>query len=216
VGVALSAELKDVAGAELMKQLGAALPSSLAKATAEDLVIATQDHLRELDTRGNRLGGQRTHFYGEAASNTTGQAEGDQVRVSINKQGIRQRFFGGEIKPVNRKFLTIPARAEAHGKTAREFNNLRFVMFGPDTAALIEAERTDVEIRKPRGKGKLAPVSERARSAGGGVMFWLVRSVTQNPDPEVVPSKEKLGAVLRESAGNYMAALAQVNVRGAQ
>jgi hypothetical protein len=203
-----------VAGAELMKQLGAALPSALAKATAEDLVIATQDHLRELDTRGNRLGGQRTHFYGEAAANTTGQAEGDQVRVSINKQGIRQRFFGGTIKPVNRKFLTIPARAEAHGKTAREFNNLRFAIDPELGPVLVEAERTDVDLQ-PRRK-KLSPVSERARSAGGAVMFLLRRSVTQRPDPEVVPSKEKLGAVLRESAGNYMAALAQVNVRGAE
>jgi hypothetical protein len=214
VGVALSAELKDVAGAELMKQLGAALPSALAKATAEDLVIATQDHLRELDTRGIRLGGQRTHFYGEAASNTTGQAEGDQVRVSINKQGIRQRFFGGEIKAVNSKFLTIPARAEAHGKTAREFNNLRFVMFASGTAALVEAARTDIRFNK--GKDKNWTGLEEIGRAGGGVMFWLKRSVTQRPDPEVVPSTEKLGAVLRESAANYMAALSQVNVRGAE
>lgn len=81
-----------------------------------------QDHLRRLDAqRPNQLGGVRTHFYGDAAQATFFAVTNDGATVTVAQQGFRQRVLGGTIRPVRSKWLTIPARAEAHGKRAGKF-----------------------------------------------------------------------------------------------
>ena len=145
-----------------------------------------RDHFRNLESsRPNRLGGPRTHFYNQAARSTHFVTLPDSVALSVNQVGIRQRFQGGEIRPRNSKYLTIPAIAEAYGKRAREFNNLRFVMLknGP---ALVEAEATQISIGKKGVKNK--------GSVGGRVLYWLRRKVTQKADPSVLPSPEAIRA----------------------
>jgi len=84
-------------------------------------------HFSELDSkRANRLGGKRTHFYGEvrkSVQNPLVEAP-DGVMVAINHVGIAQRYFGGVIEAKPGSKLTIPVHPEAHGKRAREFNDL--------------------------------------------------------------------------------------------
>jgi phage gpG-like protein len=48
--------------------------------------------------------------------------------------------YGGEIEPVNAKWLTIPAAPSVVGKRAREFPDLKFVRFSPTLAALVFGE----------------------------------------------------------------------------
>lgn len=154
---------------------------------------ATQDHLRRLDnTRANRLGGRRTHFYSKAAQQTFFRVEADGVTISINKQGFRQRVEGGVIRPVNKKYLTIPADAAGYGMRASEFPDLKFAMmpnrWGKLQPALIRAEQTAIRIGKRRKDGarKITVLGQR----GGEVIFWLARKVTQAPDSSVLPGEE--------------------------
>jgi hypothetical protein len=63
----------------------------------------------------------------KAAEQTTFATTPDSVIVSIDELGFRQRFEGGTINAPGEGWLTIPARSEAHGHRAREFNDLRFV-----------------------------------------------------------------------------------------
>lgn len=150
-----------------------------------------QDHLRTLDeARPNALGGKRTHYYAQAARSVTYESSGDTVTVGIHHTGIAQRYFGGEIKPVTAKVLTIPAIAEAHGHRAGEFDFLSLVWpKGKSVGALVERDRTEVRITKDRRKGKSGLRVIKKHQLGGRVFFWLVAKAVQAPDPGVLPSQ---------------------------
>lgn len=149
------------------------------------------DHLIARDSsHPNRLGGQRTHFYSQAAQATTWEADGGDVRISIAHLGVRQRFLGGVIRPVNKKALAIPARAEAYGKTPGEFQDLKLVVFRSGAAALVQADQSLIRFVRSRKDGSLK--LKRMGNRGGLVMFWLVKSVRQAADPGVLPTKQQL------------------------
>lgn len=192
--------------AELQKAIEATGPGLVLQAVAEDVTVAVQDHLRRLDSeRPNQLGGKRTHFYAQAAAQTTHELGDNKITVSVTQQGIAQRFHGGTITPQSKQWITIPGRAEAHGRTAREFNNLRFIPTRrADTAMLVEADSTDVGFGRKRKDGTRAV--KRGRERGGLVLYWLKKSVTQPADATVLPPPEKLAAVAMESARDVIAA----------
>jgi hypothetical protein len=177
--------------------LGLTLPGHLASAlrpaainpvigrAASNTVVA---HLRRLNNeRPNQLGGKRTNFYASAARGTSYSVISDtEVTVSIAHVGIRQRFFGGKIVPTGgRKFLTIPAAAEAHGKRAREFSDLE-VVFGMGGRPIGLA-------RKAQGKRQF-----------GTILFRLVRSVNQRPDPSVLPDKATIAAACTAAGKSHI------------
>jgi hypothetical protein len=145
-----------------------------------------RQHFFNLDKeRPNQLGGQRTHFWAAAARSTTFTEEPDGVTVSIDKVGVQQRWRGGEIHAVKSTYLTIPARAEYHGKHAREFDNLVFVILKRGGPALVEAEANVLRKGKRKGQTVLKP----KELTGGAVAYWLRRSVYQNADPSVLPTE---------------------------
>jgi hypothetical protein len=129
------------------------------------------------------LGAASTGVYEEAARGTSQpDVSSEGVTISIHQVAIAQRFFGGTIQPVTAKFLAIPARSETYGKRPREFENLRFILFKSGAGALVSKEA-------PEG-------TRRTRIAGssqqlGLIFFWLVKQVTQQPDPTVLPTKTK-------------------------
>jgi hypothetical protein len=157
------------------------------------------DHLTALDSeRPNALGGKRTHFYARAGKATSYAVHKNGVTVSVNQTGIAQRYFGGTIEPgPGKKYLTIPARAEAHGRRAGEFNNLE-VLFGRNGPyALAERAHGKLSWRTRSKKVDGKRVREKVISGGtlmdgGGIFFWLVKSVTQEPDPSVLPDESAI------------------------
>jgi hypothetical protein len=152
--------------------------------------------------RANQIGGRRTNFYGQAAKSTQYQSTVDEVRVSVNQVGVRQRLEGGLITPVKSKWLTIPAIAEAYGKRAREFNNLR-VAFGRGHKPIGLEEAPPKNLRGKRGYAR-----------GGRIVFWLVKSVLQKADPSVVPTNEELTKTAVLSASTYFSRLWERANRG--
>lgn len=157
---------------------------------------AVRTHLFGLNsTRANHLGGRRTNFFASAGRSTSFKVVGDLVVVSIAQIGIRQRFFGGTIKPKKAGgFLTIPVAPEAYGKRAREFSNLEIV-FGQNGEPIALATKSTRATQLTATKG--GKVVSRQIGRIGQLMFRLVRSVTQKPDPTILPYPEVVGAAVK-------------------
>lgn len=168
--------LNDQATGSLADLIEQVKPARAARVVAPAAANLFRTHLFKLnDERPNRLGGKRTNFFSQAAKATSATAEGGTVKVNVAHVGIRQRVEGGTIRPTNgRKFLTIPARSEAYGTRAKEHPFLVPIFFRSGAGALVEADRSDRGTRTEQG---------------GGVWFWLVKSVTQRPDPTVLPDR---------------------------
>lgn len=151
----------------------------------------------------NRLGGKRTNIIAHAAEATRWDPTPDGVAVTISNPAIGARFRGAEIRPVRSKFLTIPARPEAYGKSPREFN-LRPVFpknwSGPAIGWLESAENYLRAVKSGKRKGQLTGASsDKATHGEGGVLFWLVKRVTILPEPEILPPESAIAGSARSA-----------------
>ncbi len=120
-------------------------------------------------TRPNALGGPRINFWAAAARATTFTFAGDLIVISIAMEGMAQQFYGGTIRPKTAKYLTIPARAEMHGKRAREVPGLHLL------------------FNRAHPPWALA-------DKNGAVMFILTKEVNQRPDSTALPTREVMQA----------------------
>jgi hypothetical protein len=194
-------------------KLGRGADAALAGARAA--ASLTRRHLLALDISApNRLGGPRTHFYAAAAQSVQEPAQEDGgASFTITKTGLAQRRFGGPIEAgkgtssVTRRltqYLSIPARAEAHGKVPGDFDNLVFIPNRYGGGRLVEKLRTSTLLIS-RGNRS----NPSTNTADGLVMFWLVTGVHQEPDPKVLPDEAVLAGVALEGADNYLSQLLQ-------
>jgi hypothetical protein len=150
----------------------------------------------------NKMGWESTGFWKDAVRATNYQVVAGGVAIGVNQVGVRQRFAGGEIHPVKGNYLAIPARAEAYGKAPGEWDNLK-VAFGRNGAfALVEADATQITYgKKSRNTGLRDFTSE---TVGGGVYYWLVKSVYQAPDPSVLPADRDIQQVAEETINDLL------------
>lgn len=196
----------------LRRRAGNINPDGLARIGGRAAVGMLVSHFQKLDAeRPNKLGGQRTHFFGNAARAT---ADGSNPRVSngvasieIKSLGLAQRRFGGTIKAgkgISRatgqltKYLAIPARAEAYGKTPGEFDDLEFVPFksGKRGRGGMLVEKFLTPLTGKNGKRLKNPSrGAESRTQGGLVMYWLVPEVRQDADPSVMPTDQAIADV---------------------
>lgn len=176
-----------------------AMGGAVRKELIEHFTALEQDTIHHRSSE--RLLAARTGFFAAAAAGVQApQVEGENVSIAINKEGLAQRYFGGTISPKKGNWLTIPAIAQAYGKRAGAFHNLRFVYFRPDLAALVE--RLSTLVKKDR-KGIFRPIA----STLGAVFFWLKPSVTQQPDPSVLPTDDEMAARAIEAGNNALLAM---------
>ncbi len=126
------------------------------------------------------------NFYADAAQSVTQTDRRDAVELRIDKAGIAQRFYGGRIEAVNYSHLWIPVARESEGKSAGEFTGL-------------------VPIISPLTRKGVA-------LKGGKVLFALVESVEQDPDPEVLPSVEDYAGVSEEAVNALLDRVLSRNV----
>ncbi len=183
--ISIRISTSDLAAPALRRLQQGLQPARLAPIVGRAGRNAVREHLFGRDATPNRLGGRRTHYYGQAARSTAFTVEGGTVTIAVTQIGIRQRFYGGTIKPKTAKYLTIPVNPAAHGKTAREFGDLVFV-FGAGGRPIALA-------RKARGKRRF-----------GEIMYLLLKSVTQQPDPSTLPSMPALASAIRPELDKYI------------
>jgi hypothetical protein len=200
VNVQISTEL-DTATPELQHIQRQVSPHRMAEEIGPRATRLVQRNFLKLGP--NKRDWPSTHFWGRAAEATNWQEGFGFVMININQIGVRQQLLGGDIKPVRAGALTIPAVAEAYGKTAREFNSLRFG-FAFDAErnvmrpALVEAEASEVKIGKQKKDGSRSVKRTGART-GTKAIFWLAKGVKQFPHPTVLPSDEEFGVAMDQS-----------------
>lgn len=178
----------------------------------------TVDHLRDYGrSHPNRLGARSTGFYRQAADAVNYRVLGDEsVVLSIPQQGLALRIFGtaglpgGVLRPVSKKFLTIPAVAEAHGKRAGEFSDLEFGFafdseLGRMRPALVRRADSLLSLfRNRRSADRPKAFGPGTQQSDGEAIFWLVRQVRQDGDREVLPADAAFGDAAGEAAGEWL------------
>lgn len=179
MAIALNITLADLATPALVRLGNGVRGPEIRAAMGGALRRELRNHLRGLDRKkANKMGGERTNFYGRAAAAVqVPVVTSEGVTVSINHLGLAQRYFGGtiEAKPGG-PLLTIPVNPAAYGRRAGEFNDLSFILSGPENSPAAQA----LLVRKEPGR------------AFGEVFYVLKRSVEQEPDPDVLPNEAVL------------------------
>ena len=158
------------------------------------------EHFMRLNAERHK-GLTRRGFYEQAARSLESTDTPDGFEVSTERVGIGLRFFGGVVVPVKAQWLTIPAIAEAYGKSARDFGNLAFVKFRDDLAALKEKRPKSATVaatgKRVRNKFKMGNMQGAFKTR---VFFWLKRSTQHDADETVMPTVDRLEEVAGQAA----------------
>ena len=199
---ALDRELTDRSG------LNAYLASTAEAGTRTYIrAAAAQRH-----TTAQRLGASPTNYLSKNAELTESSHDASSATVTVHG-AIFQRVKGDvTVKARNSNWLTIPATAEAYGKSAREFNDLRVQFFGKGLMGLVKAEQSEVGTRARAGFSHDRDVAGRSstplKSAARPVVyFWLKKSVLLPQDRGLLPSEEQYTQGAELAARDYLSKL---------
>lgn len=154
-------------------------PVRVNKAISQGALPVVQNHFRGLAATNHNRFGVRSSFWNRMLAATKGDATAEAAIVRMPGE-IALRFFGGTVTPKKAKFLAIPARAEAYGKSPRDFTDLRFAVLPEGGPVLIRV------VKKSGKSGK--------DIMGGEVMYWLRRQATIRANSEVLPTEAELQA----------------------
>jgi hypothetical protein len=150
---------------------------------------------RQMKHEQDLPGSVRTGFYERAAQSITApEVEGNKVTVALTERGFRQRYRGGDIEPVDKKYLTLPGWAASYGTQAPEWTEGTKLLWGRDKTgtirpiAIISTEGLEYSgTRAARSKNK-----EASRLSPDQILFWLVTRVHQEGDPTILPPPEAI------------------------
>lgn len=155
-------------------------------------------HFLQKNSTGNKQGWPRTNFWSRRIRSSTVLTGVDAggATVDIADPAFAQKLFGGTIHARQAKFLSLPARAEAYGKSPREFKDLHFI---PTRSGGILVQNQQTQFKRTKS-GRISGQTE----VGGGVFYFLVKSVVTNPDPTALPTNEKMGDAMNEEIFNFL------------
>lgn len=154
----------------------------------------------------NQMGAPRSNYWAAAARSVSFSSEPGAVLLSIAHPGVALRYFGGVVKPVNSKLLTIPAIPEAYGRRAKEFDNLELIGSRKHGfLALVERQSDNISFGRKRkdGSRKLKQGPKR----GGRIFFWLVPETHHKPDPSVLPPDDVMTRHISDDTARYLQTL---------
>lgn len=179
----LDVNLADSPAAAALDRAAAALsPESCATVAAEAGADVVRAHLITLSKSRHRPG-QRINYYLQASDSVLRETSGATALIRIPHTGIAQRYHGGTITPSGR---TSPV-------TGRPVKRLAVGLKGTPAEGHTPADFGDlfVVVRKgsKRGDTQDKGAAFLARRSPDGIqrLFILLASVTQSPDPSVLP-----------------------------
>lgn len=174
-------DFQDRASETLRKQLAELEPEKIGKVIGPKLRETFRDHLKR--NPRNKKGWPSTGFWEDAARAVTWTSDANSVTISINKLGVRQRYYGGVISAVKAKFLTIPISSQAYGKTVADFPG-SFLITTPKGAYIVQYSG-----------GNTAKGNFRKQHSTLEFLFKLKRSVSQEENRSIIPDATVLAAV---------------------
>jgi hypothetical protein len=210
VSLAMSIRItKDTATASTAR-LGDALknPTQFHAGLATELKLQVQTHLLRLPK--NKRNWPTTNFWPRAAKATSSSYTANSSTVTINQIGVRQRYYGGLIRPVSKKMLTIPISPEAYGKTASDFPGAFLLKTKKGAYIVQRGEEISAagNIVKRRGRASQGLGSKRVVAALE-FLFKLSPGVYQEPNAAVLPTEAALtDTALKELNRHITAAIA--------
>ncbi len=166
-----------------------------------------RDYFSRRENQPNRTGWPKQHFWDQIRSATAlAQVDQEGATITVNDPRLAQKVYGGTIKPgAGRKYLALPAIAEAYGRSPRSLTNLqpviRFINGERRAVALAERRASEIKYGRVRKDGtrKITQTASRI----GGIWYWLVKSVTQEKDPLALPDAEGFATGLRAQTQEY-------------
>lgn len=179
-----------------------------------------RDHLDSegYTSRTNQLGGKSTGYWKGVSQSIASEATEDGATVSASQRGLALHYFGGIVKPVNAKALSVPVDPSAHGVYARQYpGTLAFIpagrAFGPVRRGgrqddhfvgfLVRGETYTITRGKNKGQSGIRPVE------GGETIYILRTQTTHEPDLNIVPSEAAMIAAATEAGAAYLESLNQ-------
>ena len=171
--------------AELNRELKDRL--ELHKYMAVTAETGTRMHIRsaamQRHTTAEKLGARPTGYLTKRAELVEGVGTRDGADVNITGAIFKRTFGPVTVRPVSKKMLAIPMRAESYGKRPGEFGDELFVY---------RAKQGKLFLARKAGPGKLLFV------------FMLVKSVLLPQDRGLLPSEEQFGQMAELSARAYL------------
>jgi hypothetical protein len=173
----------------------------------------TRDYLRGIartrHATARKLGATPTGHLERAAESVHSFSDAEGATIGITSPGIGRAFEDKVITPgPGKKYLTIPATAEAYGKRAGQFNDLRLAFFKGGLLALVKADQSSLSDRKASGYSVEKKAAPKARPP---VYYWLKKSVTQKQDRTLLPSDAMLQAAAEEGTRDWLKAFVGAN-----
>lgn len=146
-----------------------------------------RDHFLERESEPNARGFPKQHFWARIMRATAlASVTESEATVVISDPAIHQKIHGGTIRPRETTFLAIPQVPEAVGRSP--------LVALPRTGS----QKADGGSKKPT-TAKAIPLKK-----DGVIWYWLVRSVTQRPDPRALPDEEKFADAIMEEVETHV------------
>jgi hypothetical protein len=151
-------------------------------------------------TTALRLGANVTHYLTIAGRSITNEGTANEGLVTITQNGSIFARVGGpvNVRPREKKWLTIPNVAEAYGKKAEEIPGLRLAWIGIRRMVLVQgpkyAKKADGKRRtKEEATAYKAELKKQTR-----IIFWLKKQVTLPEDRGLLPTEAQFFAAMEE------------------
>jgi hypothetical protein len=197
--VNINIEIRDLASGQLAS-IRAALQNRrvIHEAMGTGVAKSLREHFDRRNKTRNKKKWPRQNFWARVSASTSMLSADDTgATVAIADPAIRQKIHGGPITPKEgHKYLVIPAIAAAYGRSPLQRDDLapmiRRVGGRPRAVALVQRAQSDTRTRA---------------ETGGTVWYWLVKSVTQLPDPAALPADAVLRRAATAAAKDAVAAL---------
>jgi hypothetical protein len=176
------------------------------------LPVVQRNFVRLAGTNRNRFGA-RGGFWNRMLGGTRATADETSGSVQMPPE-VALRFFGGRVTPKTKKYMPIPLRKEAYGKSPKEFANIKFARIGGKLFAFTTDLRDTGTPNETTGARSFRKY--RARTTGRRritLLFLLTKSATIKPDKSVLPTDEVLG---KAAANGVEAALRGARARATQ
>jgi len=174
---------------------------------ARSVANAVRGNFDDLDeSRPNKLGGSRTHYYSGARSATKYTIKGDHATISVGQVGMRLRFYGGTVEAGRNpsyitgqptKYLTIPATAESYGHRAADFPDLIVLWGNGGPFALARVTQKKIATAKSSG----------AETNDTEILYWLKAEVDIPADRTMLPSSEQIRQAISGDFARYVRTL---------
>lgn len=159
----------------------------------------------------DRLGATPSGHLERAAESVHSESDESAATVSVTSPGISRAFGAVTITPGSgKKYLTIPATAEAYNKKAGAFNDLRLAFFKGGLLGLVKADQSRLSDRRAGGFGVESKAAKADKTKERPpVYYWLKKSVTQKQDRTLLPSDKLLQSAAEEGTRDWLKSFVQ-------